>query len=237
MDQARANVQKALEGARNPAVLSSFGKDSLLLLALVREVRSDFATLWFRTAANLKQVRFARRVIAAWNLNAYSYHPSDVYLLTNNGDHALIQEYSFGNDVLPLAVDLAHNDTCSLAAFPNRTPALHLPFDLILVGYKDSDTHWLKGGTQLFDADYMLGGAKVSAPIRHLTDEQVRAAIVALDIPYEELDDRLSLCTACMTQDSDEVWCAEKKGYIPRVQWDQRESLATFRKRFGLNGG
>lgn len=238
MDQARKNVREALSAAHNPAVLSSFGKDSLLLLSLVKEIQSDVSVLWFRSAANRAQVAFAREAIKAWNLSVYSYEPADVYLLANNGDMSVVQEYSFGADRLPLAVDTMHSDTCSLTSYPKRTERLNLPFDLLLVGYKDSDTHWLKGDTQLFDDNYRLGSARVSAPLRHLSDEVVRSAVTQLPgISYRELDDRVQLCTLCMERGSDEVWCSAEQRYIPRSEWDRERALDIFNQRFGLTGG
>lgn len=237
VNKARENVRQVLAAASNPAVLSSFGKDSLLLLSLVREIRDDVPVLWFRTACNSEQIAFARSVIKAWGLSVYSYEPADVYLLANNGDRSVVQEYSFGGDRLPVAVDLSEGETCLLTAFTARTERLNLPFDLLLVGYKDSDSHWLKGGTQLFDDNYKLGGMRVTTPIRHLSDEIVRSAVTQLPgISYLELDDRVSMCSACMTHQDDSVWCPKEKRYIPRIEWDAEESVTAFRRRFNLDG-
>lgn len=237
MNKARENVRAALAAANNPAVLSSFGKDSLLLLSLVREVNRSVPVLWFRSAANSEQIKFARSVARLWKLNVYSYEPADVYLLANNGDMSVVQEYSFGSDRLPLAVDVARGTDCSLIAFPQRTDLLNLPFDVLLVGYKDSDTHWLKGGNELFSDDYRLGGARITAPMRHLSDETVRSAVTELPgISYKELDDRVQLCTACMEKGDDEVWCSQEQRYIPRTKWDREQALTIFNQRFGLRG-
>ncbi len=238
MERARQNIKEVLDQAKSAAVLSSFGKDSLLLLSLVREFDTHIPVLWFRRAVNAAQVKFARTVIRAWDLEVYSYEPADVYLLAQNGDRSLIQEYSFGTDRLPVVVDLAEDGPCSLEPPEyGRTPLLNLPFDALLVGYKDSDTHWLKGDAKLFGDDYRLGGAKVTAPIRHLSDDTVRAAMHQLPFKYGELDDRIALCTACMTSDTDEVWCPRAQDYIPREPWDSEGALTAFQQRFGLSGG
>lgn len=236
MDRARQNIREALNTAQCPAVMSSFGKDSLLLLTLVREQRTDIPVLWFKAATNSEQQRFARQIIREWNLVVYSYYPADVYLLTDNDNASLIQEYSFGDSRLPVVSDITVGETCSITAIPQRTPQLFLPFDLILTGYKDSDEHWLKGGAELFPPDYKLGRAKICAPIRHLTDAQVREAIYNLGVPYQEIDDSLTLCTRCMSETNTEtVFCPVRGTLIPVEQWEKEQSLRAFRSRFKLD--
>lgn len=230
MDQARKKVRDIFSTAQSPAVLSSFGKDSMLLLALAREVRTDFTVLWFRTGFD---ETFAKRIIREWNLTAFSWAPAmDQYLLTNGSDRTLVQEYSFGSDRLPVLTDLAPGTACSRKIAP-RTPQLFLPFDVILWGAKDCDTHWVKGNGHFKEDGFMLGNAHVHAPIRHMSDEQVRANLVELRIPYTT-DDELPMCTACMTASTSEVYCPELRRNIPRAQWEADKSLTAFRQRFGL---
>lgn len=232
MEQAKENIRAALSAAASPAVLCSFGKDSLLVLRLVLEIRPDTPVVWYRTAAT--NVGFARYITREWNLNVYGYAPADQYLLAQGSEVTLVQEYSVGDERLPVLTDLQDGTKCSLTAFPQRTPQMYLPFDLLLVGYKDCDTHWVKGGSELFGDNLILGRAKIVAPIRHMTDDAVRAALLELHIPYEESDDRLPLCTHCMTQNSDEVFCPDRGHYIPREQWDRELALHGFQKRFRL---
>lgn len=232
MDEARANVRRELREAASPAVFCSFGKDSLLVLALAREVRPDIPVVWFQTAAT--NVKFARRITREWNLNVYGYAPADQYLLAQDDQVTLVQEYSVGDERLPVLIDLQDGEKCSLTAFPLRTTQMYLPFDLLLVGYKDVDTHWVKGEAKLFGENLKLGRAKVAAPIRHMTDDAVRAALLEMHIPQDETDDRLPLCTHCMTQDSDEVYCPDRGRYIPKEQWSRELALYGFQRRFKL---
>lgn len=236
MEQARKNIREAINAAQSPAVLCSFGKDSLLLLALAREVRPDINVIWYRESATPEIIQFARSVIREWRLNVYSYWPADVYLLSDGDNLSLVQEYSLGTASLPVISDLKVSEDCALTAFPLRTPQLFLPFDVLLTGYKDSDSHWVKGGAALFPPDCTVGKAKLIAPIRHLSDSDVRAALYELKIPYKELDDRVGLCAACMTQKSGTVYCPMRKTYIPVEQWDREQALTNFQQRFGLIG-
>lgn len=230
MELARHKIQQVLTGAQLPAVLWSGGKDSMLLLALVREIIPEPTVLWFRDGT---PDHFAKRIIREWGLTAYSWAPADTYLLTNGIDRTLVNEYSFGSDRLPVLTDLGEGTACSRKITP-RTPQLFLPFDVILWGAKDSDTHWVKGSAPFKEDGFMLDNAHVHAPIRHMTDEQVRANLVELRIPYEAVADELPMCTACMTAGSSEVYCPELARNIPRVQWQAAKSLTAFKQRFGL---
>lgn len=228
MDQARQIIRNALTTAQSPAVMCSFGKDSMLLLTLVREIRQDVPVLWFRDGTSEK---FARRIIREWNLTAFSPAPADVYLV---GPHTMIHEYDLDGPCVPMVIDLAQGEECALQKFPQRTTNLFLPFDVLLTGYKDTDTHWLKGRAKLWEDGAMAGRTLIIAPIRHMSDDQVRAALAEMNIPYRVGDDELPLCTACMTAGPGEVYCPEVGHFIPVHQWEQDKSLSAFRQRFQL---
>lgn len=196
LDRARLNVAMALGLNSSPAVLSSFGKDSMLLLWLVRDVRPDTPVIWFRTGLDES---FGRRMVREWNLTVFRWEPAEVYLLRSGLQRTLVTEYSIGADRLPLLTDLdGHRGPCAAKKFADRTPALFLPFDTLLVGWKDSDTHWVKGDAPLAKDGFMLGSAQVIAPLRHMTDSAVRSAIVDHEIPFEPAPDELALCTECI---------------------------------------
>lgn len=201
------------------------------MLALAREVAPHIPVVWFRNGTDES---FAREIIRDWQLTVLSWAPADVYLLTNGCDHTFIDEYSFGDYRLPMLTDLAPGTDCALRAHTLRTPQLSLPFDILLWGVKDCDTHWLKGNGNFKEDGFMLGHARVHAPIRHMTDAQVRANLVELEIPYRAVRDELAMCTACMTANAREVYCPEVGRVIPRHQWEAEKSLSAFRQRFGL---
>ena len=196
MDQARKNVVAALARSQSPAVLSSFGKDSMLLLWLVRQIRPTTPVIWFRTGHDES---FGRRIVREWDLTVFRWWPAEVYTLQQDGHRTLVHEYAIGNDRLPLLIDLDGPGPCAADVFRTGTPAMYLPFDTLLVGWKDTDAHWVKGGGKLAEDGFRLGRSQVVAPIRHMTDEAVRAAIIDHKIPFEPTPDELSLCTECVS--------------------------------------
>lgn len=209
MEEARRKIQQALGTATCPAVLSSFGKDSMLLLHLAREV-CDPTVLWFRDGT---AESFAKSVIRDWDLTVYSWLPADEYVLIDKERQVLISEYSFGDDRLPMLTDLVPGGEVSTTLVNLAPGPLYPPFDVILWGAKDCDSHWVKGAGKFKDDGFQLGGAKVYAPIRHLTDAQVVAALSELGVTYRTESDELQL---------------------PRAQWPAERSTTEFRQRFGL---
>lgn len=195
MDHAQQRVADILAHSASPAVLSSFGKDSMLLLWLVRQIRPATPVLWLQDG---QPEYFARQVIREWDLTVFRWHPAEVYKLTNAEQTTLALEFGFGDQRLPLLIDTRPGPTCAVEKFAIRTPTLYLPFDSLLVGWKDCDTHWVKGDGKLAEDGFELGRSCLYAPIRHMTDAQVKAAIADHNIPYVPVDDELALCTSCV---------------------------------------
>lgn len=196
MELAQQKVREALIRSASPAVLSSFGKDSMLLLWLVRQIKPDTPVIWFRSG---QDESFGRRVIREWNLTVFRWRPVEMYVVQKDNKRTLVHEYAIGSDRLPMLTDLDGNKgPCAMDKFRLGTPRLFLPFDTLLVGWKDSDTHWVKGGAPLAEDGFKLGGVEFIAPLRHMSDEAVRCAVVDHKIPFEPTPDELTLCTHCI---------------------------------------
>lgn len=209
-------------------MLYSGGKDSTLLLHLVREVRTDVPCIWFRTG---EPDRYVKQTIVELDLTVISYAPADVFILSDGAQYSIVHDYRFGTHLFPLLVDVSTGTECSLQHCPQRTPTMELPYDLLLWGAKDSDTHWVTNGIALKEDGLMAGNARLVAPLRHMTDDQVRGNMVALKIPYTPVADELPLCTLCMTPGVDQVYCPELKAFIPTHQWERDTALTAFRNR------
>jgi 3'-phosphoadenosine 5'-phosphosulfate sulfotransferase (PAPS reductase)/FAD synthetase len=241
MEKARQIIREVLSTAEHPAVLSSFGKDSMLLLSLVREVAPETPVIWFHSG--LASKRFAERMILNLDLHVWSWRPSDVYVLPNDKGLSLIREQAFGRHRFPMVLDIEDGEKC-VADFPqDRTPELYPHFDALLFGYKETDEHWTLGGSGFCPPDgFELGKAKVYAPLRNLTDEDVWAAIKELGVPYdmERYDnggtdpDSIQACTNCLQEGAGEVFCKKEQKMIERINWQPQERLKEFRQRFSL---
>lgn len=213
-------LHQLLTTATAPAVLLSFGKDSLLLMALARQIRTDIPALWFRDGTT--DQAFAESVIMDWGLTVYSWAPANLYTVMDSGRTALVSEYSINGTLLPLVTDVrGGGDVCLPRTFTQRTPALYLPFDLLLTGYKDCDTHWLTEGQLLYPEGLVVGGARLVAPLRELTDEQVFAGLEQAGLAYRPGADELAVCNDCLAGRA--------------LHWDRPLDLTAFKMRTGRN--
>lgn len=243
MERARQIIRDVLAEATHPAVLWSAGKDSQLLLALVREVRPDVPAIWFKSGLTSEQQRFAKSQILALDLEVWSWEPADVYVVPNGEGLSLVREQAFGPQRFPVLSDIEEGETCIGDVATARTPQLYPHFDVLLLGYKDSDTHEALGGPGFCPEDgWQLGKAKVYAPLRHMTDADVWRAIKELNVQYDRSrydeggadSDSTFACSACLQEGAGEVYCRKAGKSIPRVEWNRTESLRAFRQRFGL---
>lgn len=229
IEKARERIKELLAMAQNPAVMCSFGKDSLLLLYLAREVKPDISIVWFKQSVNKESQRFAEWVIAEWDLTVFSYAPSDKYYLPNGEGLTLVDEYSFGQTSLPVLTDTVEGESCGINLPNVRTPLFDYQFDVTLVGCKLCDEHSILG--HYCNDCWELGKTVFYAPLKDWTDDDVLEAIKVLGIPCEEVDDRLRVCTRCL-QGTGEVFCPERQAMIPSFQWDKEASLAAFRNHY-----
>lgn len=239
MEKVRQIIKEVLTEAGQPAVLWSGGKDSMLLLALAREVRPDIPCIWFRPGTH---EAFARRMIMEWNLDVWAWEPSDVYLLPNSDGLSLVREQAFGESRLPVVLDIEDGERCIADVLTERTPRLFPHFDALLMGYKDSDSHPALGSGFCPPDGWRLGKAQVFAPLRDMTDEDVWKAIRELDVPFDDErytnggpdPDEIRACTNCLREGEGEVFCRKVQAMVPRVAWEPQERLKEFRQRFGM---
>jgi hypothetical protein len=156
---------------------------------------------------------------------------------------SLVREQAFGPDRFPVLSDVVDGEACIGEVIQGRAPGLYPHFDVLLLGYKDSDVNESLGGSGFCPADgWTLGRARVYAPLRHLSDEEVWAAIRELGVPYDEDrydrggpdPDEVRACSKCLQAGEGEVFCPKEGKPIPRVGWDKQASLAAFRQRLGM---
>jgi 3'-phosphoadenosine 5'-phosphosulfate sulfotransferase (PAPS reductase)/FAD synthetase len=218
MQDTLAIIEEALATAKSPVVLSSFGKDSLLLLYFVRLVDPNVPVLYFRDKLN----PFAERVIKEWDLQVFGYAPADRYLIPDKDDLILVDEFCVGANRLPVLRDVVQGEKCELENLPTkRTPSFSYPWDVTFLGFKASDAqeHFVTQNTVL-PIEFNLGHTKVISPLFDWDDEDVLLALEEFDIPYEKQDDSLRVCQQCLNSLED---------------WDRAASLSIFQKRFGFD--
>jgi len=76
IDQAHATIAYALAKSEMPSLAFSAGKDSTVLLHMIRQHKPDILTIYGNTTIEFPEcVKFARRLRDEWNLNYYEARP------------------------------------------------------------------------------------------------------------------------------------------------------------------
>lgn len=236
IEKVRQNIREGLDEAKNPVMMCSFGKDSMLLLSLIREVK-DIPLIWFQDDMTFEEKRFAKKIIAAWDLTVYSYLAAHKYFVPNGDDLTLVSEYAVNGFALPLLTNIEHSDKCGLLLSQKRTPQARWNFDVTFTGWKKADSHPLLPNVNLDNLDY--AGTKFVSPLKDLSDDEVFEMLAMKGIPSDEQryaggvnSDVLYACTRCLQGSGVTCWCPDEKRFIPMVEWDRTLMATTFNERF-----
>lgn len=215
-------LERQLEKAKNPVVLSSWGKDSLLLLYSLSRMDRNLPVVWFGGKLSIR----GKRVIQELGLSVYSWPAIDRYLIPNGNGLSLVSEYMIGNRRMPSITDIEVNEngldlqSAKRIATELQTTAFPFPWDIVLWGYKQCDQHPLLATE--FEQEIQFGTTRLISPLYDLTDEEVLAALDELSVDYDpNFSDDIQI--------RPEVFAA-----IESMEWDRDHSLSTFRQRFGL---
>jgi hypothetical protein len=210
-------IAEILRDAQRPAILCSFGSDSTLLLHFARQVKRDVPVYYFGD----ELPALAQQLVIDDDLTIYSYAPADRYLVPQGDSVALIEEYSLNGTRVPMIspVTSAPRGTCTHGSGVLRSPSFYFPHDIVLWGYKRTDRHKLV--PTVFEREIQLGHTKFVAPLYDLTDEQVKDALIALDLDYVS-EDSQKFCDDCLNA-------------VLNSEWDRDAALAGFNSRFSYS--
>lgn len=239
---ARKLVLSVLAGRRRPIILCSFGKDSMVLLHLLREMGlHDLPLLFHREPFLPRKYDFANRIIRDWNLTVYDYAPAQVAVVKNGEVMELVNYYQAGwlgdqpyynhlptGIVEPVAGEPFLCGKADLLEKP--TGNFNFIWDLAFIGHKASDVDPIIGPMPVkVDLVQNPGGCDNAYPIRHFTDEDVWEYHKRFNVPihadrydetngFQEFSDKrdnpdyFECCTRCFDRDQPAVVTCPKTG-------------------------
>jgi hypothetical protein len=211
-------VQKAQEARwrlqnlpyNKPVFMCSFGKDSMVLLDLMVSANLNFPVLFHRDPWWPEKYAFADRIIAKYGLEVYDYAPLAVTMWEGKEIMAFTTHYQVGkqaNSVLQvpkniLPPEVGKKYLCGLKEVLQRpTGTFNYPWDVAIVGHKNSDKDQIAGAIPL-TCDVKLGAGvtpDLVFPLRDWTDEDIWDYTESRKIPVQE--DRYDAANRCERDD------------------------------------
>ncbi len=231
--------------ADRAAVFSSFGKDSMVLLGLLREagLLHRVRVITFRHADFPERYTFADDVIRDWSIDALVCHHAWNFVIAGHDRVDLLGTIRI-RDVLihmPVAnMQFAEETTNWSCALDNEMDCdrdlAQMDYDLILIGSKQGDIDPVVGHVRVPKMhERSASGTTLLFPLREWSDTDVWDFLHCRAIPFDhdryrrtrdgEMFDETALplhpeylpvCTACINPaDRGSVWCAKWRQEIP----------------------
>lgn len=201
--------------------MCSFGKDSMVLLHLAREVLGrDLPVIYYKHPHFPAKQEFANEVIQSWALTVHDYPPFAAGVKVKPEMLELVARYGFGaNGMMDLPINTLEplprrSFICGLYDWVLRPKAgvITFPWKSVLMGHKSSDVDPFDGPVPLQSDTATIGQAELVFPLRYWNDGDVWDYIEEHHVPYDkrryadraELADKwlnpdyIHACTACI---------------------------------------
>jgi 3'-phosphoadenosine 5'-phosphosulfate sulfotransferase (PAPS reductase)/FAD synthetase len=255
VESAKELIRTVMVRAKNPAVMSSFGKDSMVVLHLIRSMGYQLPVIFHREPFFPRKYRFANKVIDEWDLSVYDFPPAHTEVQQKGTEFEIINHYPVGNRTcyLPTGIVDPGPDEVPLCGLQDvylkSTGTYQYRWDFVFHGHKSSDMDPICGAVPLVsDVANNLHCANVAFPIRFFTDADVWEYSETYGVPvhherYEKIDgawrervdktdnpDYFPTCVACMRRDGGPVPCPKLNGLTvsnisSQLRWAQKLNL------------
>jgi 3'-phosphoadenosine 5'-phosphosulfate sulfotransferase (PAPS reductase)/FAD synthetase len=220
-----------LARARNPVVLSSFGKDSQVLLWLVRQINVHIPVIYLRSFDHPTKHAFAEGVIKDWGLNVIEPLPAYRDVVAK-GDHVeIIEVYRQTKDLpfyFPIEAEPAYQPgaDCLCAIEKLTAPKTDVvgDFDCVFIGHRSDDVDPIYGAIPLKDYVAQVGGVRMVYPLRDWTVDDIWRESHLKGIPQNRAryigremtanNDYYPLCTRCLESKENEVICPKAQDTV-----------------------
>ncbi len=210
IQRAESVIRAVLERYKAPALWCSFGKDSMVLLHLLRRLGVNLPLVFYTDPWFPKKYAFAHEIIAEWDLEVHDYAPFAVTLWEGVEIMAFTNHYQIGhNTAAPLHLpknilppEPGKKWICGLNDLLRRpTGTFTYPFDVALVGHKSSDQDQIAGKIPLHcDIKQNAGHCTDAAfPLREWSDSDVWEYTERFQVPVQ--GDRYDVASRCELPD------------------------------------
>jgi 3'-phosphoadenosine 5'-phosphosulfate sulfotransferase (PAPS reductase)/FAD synthetase len=189
---AKKFIAQVLETYHLPVIMSSFGKDSMVMLDLVDN--GDLPILFHREPFEPLKYAFANKIIAERRYAVYDYAPNSTEIVKNGSAMEIINKYQVGpKSVVWLGTGIKEPDPakpflCGYRdLYMKPLGTFNYPWDVAFVGHKSSDHDPILGAIPLtVDIKANEGSCDFAYPLRHFTDAEIWEYIETFNVPYNE---------------------------------------------------
>jgi hypothetical protein len=175
-------IEAVFEHYEKPCFLCSFGKDSMLLLFMLREWFTDEIPLvHFRQPYFRRKQAFAERMGAELEMEVHSnIPPIGISITSKNGKSELVQHFAIGKKHLTMPLGRQKIEgrpkwLCGTETFlKGPFGAFAWPWDAAFCGHKSSDSDPVQGDVPLnVDVHQIEASCHLAYPLRNFTDADV----------------------------------------------------------------
>jgi hypothetical protein len=179
VESAVSLIRRHVAAATRPIVMSSFGKDSMVLLALVKMAGLKLPVLFFKEPFFPSKYAFANAIIAQEGYTVYDYPPAETAVVKRGETFEVVNYHQAGEQViyLPTGVSSPQCDEPFLCGLNDlylkpTCGQYDFPWDLLLIGHKSSDVDPILGPVPL-QSKVKLGRPTCVFPLEDWTDEDI----------------------------------------------------------------
>lgn len=236
-------IDEQCSAHQHPAVMSSFGKDSMVLLSLIKKAGLQLPVIFHTESFEPKKYAFSNRVIESNNYSVYDWPPLEMQVIQRGEHFEIVNRHQVAADrfdYLPIGIREPSADESYLCGlkdlYMKPTGGFIFPWDLVFLGHKSSDVDPILGPVPL-PHDVVKDTFNAAFPLRHFTDSDIWAYTVRENLPInhgrydlknsfkEKADistnpDWFAVCTKCMRKglgENEEVDCPKQGIKIPNV--------------------
>lgn len=175
-------------------VMSSFGKDSMVLLDLVFKADLKLSILFFREPFFPEKYEFANKVILERGYSVYDYAPLRTAIVKKDDQIEIANFYQVGTEdeymFLPTGIIKPIEGKpflCGLSDLLNKpTGTYNFPWDTVFIGHKSSDVDPMLGSVELNTSVVDTGPIKLVLPVKDFTDEDIWEYHQRFNLPIHE---------------------------------------------------
>ena len=173
-------IESSLSNYKKPVIMSSFGKDSMVMIDLIRQVNKNIPCLSHKEPFFPKKYEFTNKVAQELDLIVYDFQPYSTALQARGDEVEVLNYYNCGEKfyVLPTGIiepDYNESYLCGfLDLLLKPCGSFNFPWDCCFIGHKSTDTDIFYDSLELkCDTAKLSNTTDMIFPLRYFTDKDI----------------------------------------------------------------